>query len=73
MSTASVACAAAVTKFLFLNISETTRANDFTIYHNVAQDSLYISTENDVIIYFRPAANRINVLILGHVLVGIAR
>ena len=41
-----------------LNISETIRASNFQIAHNVAQDSLYPSTRNDVIIYVRSAANR---------------
>ena len=58
---------------IFLNISETTRASIFKIYHNVALDSPNILTGNDVIIYFQPAANSINVFILGHVWVAIAR
>ena len=48
-------------------ISETARHSNFKIYHNVSQDSLYISTGNHVIICFRSAANRTNVSILGHV------
>ena len=35
------------------NISETTRASNFKLYHRVALDSLYISTRNDIIICFR--------------------
>ena len=58
--------AASSTKFFFFNISETTRASNFKIYHNVAQDSLYISTGNDVTICFPLAANRTNMFILGH-------
>ena len=46
-------------------ILETTRACRFQIYHNVAFDSLYIPTENDITTYFRSAANRIHVLIWG--------
>ena len=41
------------------NISETIRDSDFKIFHKVALDSLYISTENDIINYFRPETNRI--------------
>ena len=39
-------------EMIFWNISETIRANDFKIYSNVAPDSLYPSTGNDVTIYF---------------------
>ena len=53
--------AAAVTK---LNILETNYSN-FKINHNIAADSLYILTGNDVIINFRWATNRINMFILG--------
>ena len=38
-----------------------TKACNFKIYRKGALDSLYISTGNDVIIYFRSAANRTNV------------
>ena len=48
---------------MILNISKTIEGSNFKIYHNVAQDSLYIKIENDVTIYFRSAANRINVSI----------
>ena len=51
----------------FFYISETNRASNFTIYHDLALDSLYISTGNDVINYFRSAANRTNVFILAYV------
>ena len=45
---------------LVLNISKTIiRACNFEIYHNVALNSLYILTGNDVTIYFWSAANRI--------------
>ena len=55
------------------NISETTRASTFKINHNVSLDSLYISTRNDVTIYFRSAVHSINVFILGYVRVAISR
>ena len=48
-------------------ISEITSASNSNIYHNVAHDSLYISTRNDVTICFLSAANRTNVSLLGHV------
>ena len=53
--------AAAVGTKCFFNISETIRASLFKIYQKVALDSLYISTGNDVINYFRSEANRTNV------------
>ena len=37
-------------EMIFFNISETITASDFKINHEVALDSLYISTGNDVII-----------------------
>ena len=58
---------------IFLYISESTRASDFKFCRNVAADSLYISTGNDVMSYFQSAVNRTNVYILGHVLVTISR
>ena len=51
---------------LVLNISETTKASKFR--PSIALDSLYIFTGNDVASYFRSAANRINVFILGRLL-----
>ena len=48
-------------EMIFFNFSETVRASDFKIYHNLALHSLYIWTGKDVINYFRSAANRINV------------
>ena len=39
--------------FLFLNISETIRTNDFKIYYSEALGSLYISTRNEAINYIR--------------------
>ena len=42
-------------------ISETIRGSDLKIYHKVALHSLHISTGNDVIDYFRSAANCTNV------------
>ena len=56
---------------IIFNISETTRASNFKMYRNVSLDSLYISTGNDVTIYFRQAANHTNVSVLGHVRVAI--
>jgi hypothetical protein len=56
-----------------LNISETFRASNFKNYHNVALDSFYISTGNDVTSYFRSAANQTNVQMLGDILVAISR
>ena len=61
-----------VTKQSFLKIMETARASNFKIYHNIALDSLYVWNENDVIIYCRSAANRINVFICGYVRVAIS-
>ena len=55
-----------VYNMIFLNISKSIRGNNFKIYQTVALDSLYISTRNDVIVYFRSVANRINVFIFGH-------
>ena len=51
--------------FFFSKISETTRGSNFKIHYNVALDSLYILTGNDVIAYFWWAANCIKVFILG--------
>ena len=48
-------------EMIFLNISEIIRPNDFKIYRKVDLHSLYISTGNDVINYFRSASNRTNV------------
>ena len=45
----------------FSNISETVRDSDFKINDRLDHDSLYISTGNEVINYFRSAANRTNV------------
>ena len=45
----------------FSNISETIRASNFKIDHKVENDSLYISTGNDLINYFRTEAIRTNV------------
>ena len=56
-----------------LNVSETIRASDFKISHSVGLDSLYIWTGNDVTSYFRSAANRIDVLILGHVWIVVSQ
>ena len=49
----------------FFNISESFRASNFKIYHNVVLDSLYILTGNDATVYFRAAANRTKVSISG--------
>ena len=57
-----------VTKQSFLEISETAWASNFKIYHNIALDNVYISTEHDVIIIvIRLAANCMSVVISGHV------
>ena len=56
-----------------LDISETTRANNFKIHRDVSLNSLYISTGNDVINCFRSATIRSNVLIFGHVRFAISR
>ena len=48
----------------FFNISEFTIVCNFNIHQNVALDSLYILTGNDVTSYFRLAAHRISVSIL---------
>ena len=42
-------------------------------FKTAARDSLYIFTGNSVTTYFRSAANRMNVFILGHVWVAISR
>ena len=55
------AATSTVTKWFFENISETVRASDIKIYRNVALNSLYISTRNDVMNYFRSEATRTNV------------
>ena len=64
--------AATVTK-CFFNISETTRASNFKMYHHLADDSFCILTRNDKTSYFRSAANRIIVFIWGHVRVAISQ
>ena len=51
-----------VAKRLFGKISETARANNFKIDQNLALDSVYISTGNDAIAYFRSTANRTNAI-----------
>ena len=48
---------------IFFNISENTTAINLKVYRNLALDSLYISTGNDVITFLRSAANRTNVFI----------
>ena len=68
-----MSAAAAVTNGFFKNISETSRASyssKLKLYHNVALDSLYISTGNDVI--SRSVANRTYEFILGNVQVAIS-
>ena len=45
-------------EMIFFNISETIGDSDFKNYDRVALDSLYILTGNDIINYFRSAANR---------------
>ena len=53
-----------ITTWTVWKIIETAKAGNFKIYQNVALDSIYVSTENDVVIYFRLAGNCINVFIL---------
>ena len=63
MSAAAAACSAFRRhEMIFFNISKTIRDSDFKIYHKVVLDSLFIRTGNDVINYFRSAANRTNVI-----------
>ena len=57
--------ASAAIKWFFGSISETIRASNFEIYHNVAHDSLYMSTGNVVTIYIQCGANSANVSIYG--------
>ena len=53
---------------------ETAWASNSKIFHHQPSiDSLYISTGNNVVTYFRSAANRINVFIVDHVLVSISQ
>ena len=60
-------------KMFFGIARETIRASNFKnlTHHSLA--SLYIFTGKDVTIYFRSAANRINMFILGHVRMAISR
>ena len=58
---------------MIFNISETTKASNFKIKHNIALYSPYSFTGNEVTSCFRSAANRINVFTLGHVRVAISR
>ena len=44
----------------FWKISEATRTSNFNILRRIALNSLYSWTGNDITIYFRFAANRIN-------------
>ena len=60
-------------EMIFWNSSETAEASDFKIYHEVALDTVYISTGNDIMNYFRSEENRTNVQILGPVRVAISR
>ena len=61
-----------IRKYFLSVVSENARASNFKIYHNVAHDSLYILTGNDVAVYFWSAANRTNMSILGHVQIAIS-
>ena len=63
----------ALCKWLILIFSETTEASSFKIERGIALDNIYISTGNDVARHLRSATNRINVFILGHVLVAKTR
>ena len=58
---------------LILIFSETTSASSSKMQHDIALSSLYISTGNNVTIFFRSAENRINMLIFGHVRDAISR
>ena len=71
-TTTAVADFTVTKKQSFWKISETAGASNFKIYLNIALNSLYISTRNDVIISFRWVENRINVFILGYVRVAIS-
>ena len=73
LSSMFASASAAVTNLICFNISETTRASNFKIYHNVAHDGLYISAGNNVTIVFRSTANRTKVSILSHVWVALSR
>ena len=71
-SMSATVSAAAVTKLFFKYLRNYLELYGNTkIYHNVALVSLYISTSNDVIIYFQSAAIRIIVFNLGNVRVAI--
>ena len=81
MFAASAASAVFETRKLFFflgegeaDISDTHRASDVKRFRHVSLNySPYMSTSNDVTSYFRSAANRIDVSMLGHVLVAISR
>ena len=52
--------------------SETTSASNLQIYYNISLKRLYISTGNDVIVYFQSATKPIRVFVLGRVRVAIS-
>ena len=56
--------AAVMKQFVQKNL-ETTRQSNLNIQRHVARGSIFISTGNSVTCYFRSAANRINLFILG--------
>ena len=58
---------------IFFNILKSIWACNSKIYHNVAFDSLYILTRNDISSYFPSAANLTNVLFVGYVQVANSR
>ena len=51
---------------------QTTKASNSQIYNKVVSEVPYIDTGNNVSSYFRSAANRVNVSILGHVRAAIS-
>ena len=63
----------ALRNWLILICSETANASSFKNLHEIALDSLFMSTGNHVTSYFWSAENHINVFILGHVQVAISR
>ena len=60
-------------EMICLIISGIARTINFKIYRNAALNKFYISSGNDVTIYFWSAANLTNVFILGHFRVAISR
>ena len=63
----------AIHKSLISTFLKRTKANNPQIYTRVITGSIYIPIGNNVISYFRSAANCINIAIWGHVLIAISR